>query len=293
MKILLPVFFIVSFFTSVFLTGCSTTSSDYGIVSLRGIVMDTTVSPNIRIQGAYVSMVQSGNTYTTTSDSTGTFVFENISSDDCELTISKYNYYKYNKTVTLSSDSVTLITVSLIPKSVYVFNNIILDEYFSSASYSAANFLTGLRVQDMLTDKDVQIRDTVLGTDTLIYLRSAILDNINTGKTTYFSNSLTQAYSKAQFDALSKFPTSDNILNPDRDFPNHEGMDKFFNYGVKGNVCAFFLLGRWLGNPTPRTYGLLYVDSVWYDASQKMRKMLVDIKINTKAVNDFNPNPTK
>jgi len=293
MKILLPVFIIVSFFASVFFTGCSTTSSDSGIVSLRGFVMDTTVSPNIRIQGAFVSMVQSGNTYTTTSDSTGSFVFENISSGDCDLSVSKYNYYKYNKTVTVTSDSVTLITVSLIPKSVYVFNNIILDEYFSSASYSAANFLTGLRVQDMLTDKDIQIRDTIFGVDTLIYLRSALLDNIYTGKTTYFSNSLVQTYSKAQFDTLSKFPTVDNTLNPYRDFPNQERMDKFFTYGVKGNVCAFYLLGRWLGDPTPRTYGLLYVDSVWYDASRNMRRMLVDIKINTKAANVFNPNPTK
>jgi len=269
------------------------TSSGEGSVSLWGTVLDTTVFPNTKIQGAYVTLTQSGTTLTTTTDSTGTFSFTEITAGDCEVSISKYNYYKFTKTYTVTSDSITVVTIPLVPKSVYVFNNIVLDEYLSSASYSAANFLTGQRVQDLQTDKDVQIRDSLVGTETLVYLRSAAMDGVNTGEETYFSNSLAQTYSKAEFDTLSKFPTIDNTLNPYRDFPFQEGMDKFFNYGVQRNVCAFYLLGRWLGDPAPRTYGLLYVDSVWYDGTQKIRKMLVHIKINTKALNEFNPNPTK
>jgi hypothetical protein len=293
MKILLPVFVIVSFFVSVFISGCTQTSSESGAYTLKGVVLDTTVTPSSVIQGALVTMMQSGNLYSTATDSTGVFKFENLSSGDYDLSISKYNYYKYNKIVTVSSDSVTNLRVSLVPKSIYVFNNIVLDEYLSSASYSAANFLTGQRVQDLLTNKDVQLRDTVVGPDTLIYLRSAFLDNINVGKATYFSNSLATQYTKAQFDTLSKFPTIDYALNPYRDFPNTEGMDKFFNNGVKHSICAFYLIGRWQGAAYPRTFGLLYVDSVWYDASQSIRKILVDIKINTNAANEFNPNPSK
>jgi len=179
------------------------------------------------------------------------------------------------------------------PKSVYVFNNIVLEEYFSSASSSAVNLLTGLRVQETSNDKDAQIRDTIVGPDTLIYLRSAALDMINIGNPTYFSNSILRPYTKSEFDTLSKFPTIDNTLNPYRDFPFQEGMDRFFNLGRHQNVCAFYLIGRWPGSSSPRTYGLLYVDSVWFDNVAGVRKMLIDIKINTKSMNEFNPNPTK
>ncbi|MBI5402273.1 MAG: carboxypeptidase regulatory-like domain-containing protein [Ignavibacteriae bacterium] len=293
MKILLPVFIVFSLISSLMISGCSMTSSDTGTVTLKGVVMDTTVVPNTRIQGAVVLIVYSGTSYTTTTDSVGSFTFENISAGDWDVSVSKYNYYKYNKTITVSSDSVSIITISLLPKSVYVFNNIILDEYFSAASYSAANFLTGMRVQDLITDKDIQIRDSIVGPDTLIYLRSAFLDEINTGKATYFSNTLLPGYTKAYFDTLSKFPTIDNQLNPYRDFPNQNGIDYLLTLGSHKRICAFYLAGRWLGDPAPRTFGLMFIDSVWYDAASKIRKVLVDIKINTNAANEFNPNPSK
>lgn len=288
MKIFIPVLFIISISISFLTTGCYTTDSSSGNATLYGIVRDTTVIGYPKIIGATALLEQTGET--AVSDTAGIFTFTNLSVGTYTILVTKPGYYRYTANVEIvSEDTAKWIGVPLIYRNIYTFNNIILDEYLSTDSYSAANFLTGQRVQDNTSDKDVIFRDTLVGTETLFYIRSANMDVIVPGNETWFSRTLEQTFTKAQFDTLTKFPTADGTLS-ESDFPYHEGMDKFFNLGIQQNICAFYLKGRYQGSAY-RIYGLLYIDSVWYESN--IRKILVHIKINKMADNNFNPNSTK
>jgi hypothetical protein len=294
MKILIPVLFIISVLISLLTSGCNPSSSETGLLTLRGTVSDTNI-PGSKISGATALLEQTGQS--AISDSSGVFTFTNLSVTTYTIVVTKPGYYRYSTNIEITSDdTLKLIKVPLIFRNIFVFNNIVMDEYFSDASYSSANFLTGQAVQDNSTDKDVLFRDTLIGTDTRLYLRSASMDVINTGRATWFTNmlgqpGLPQPFTKEQFDTLTKYPSADGKLY-ESDFPYHEGIDNFLNLGGQHYICAFYLKGRYSGSGYP-TYGLLYIDSVWFDAGQNMRRILVDIKINKNGDNIFNPNYTK
>jgi hypothetical protein len=289
MKIFIPFLFIISVLISFVTTGCSPTSSDSGTITLYGIVTDSTASDSKRISGATALLEQTGET--TLSDSTGIFKFTELSSGTYTVLVTKPGYYRYTTSIEIASeDTIKWVTVPLIFRNIYTFDNIIMNEYLSGDSYSAANFFTGQRVQDNTTDKDIIFRDTLVGADTIFYIASANMDLINTGYETWFTNMLETTYSKTEFDTMTRFPTADWTLN-ESDFTHHEGIDRYLSLGDQNLICAFYLKGRYVGS-TYRIYGLMYIDSVWYDASN-IRKILVDIKINKMGVNNFNPSSLK
>lgn len=286
MKIFFPVLFIMSIFISLLITGCNPSSSDNGTATLKGIVFDTTKPSLPRISGATVFLEQTNQT--TLSDSNGLFMFTNLTSGVYSVYVSKSGFNKYSTTVLVEPDTVTWMSVPLINKNIYVFNGITMDEYFFSGSNSAADLLNGRTVSDDSPDKDIQLRDTIVGTSTLIWLKSADLP-----KGTYFSNTFPQTYTKSQFDTLSKYYTEDGYINPYRDFPNVNGMDRFLDYqNYQHNVCAFYLAGRYNGS-IPRVYGLMFIDSLWYDTGMNAIRVRIDIKINASENNDFNLSPKK
>jgi hypothetical protein len=289
MKIFIPVLFIISVLISLLTSGCNPSSSDNGIITLKGIVSDTNI-PGSKISGATALLEQTGQS--AISDSSGIFTFTNLSVSTYTILVTKPGYIRYTTNIEISSgDTLRWVNIPLIFGNIFVFNNIVMDEYFSGASYSAGNFLTGQAVQDNSIDKDVLFRDTLNGTDTQLYIRSGNMDLINTGYETWFSDILGNTFTKEQFDTLNKYPTADYTLN-ESDFPHHEGIDRYLALGGHHRICAFYLRGRKPGNVYP-TFGLLYIDSVWFDAAQNMRRILVDIKINKFGKNIFNPNITK
>jgi hypothetical protein len=284
----------MSIFISLFYSGCSTTSSEGSTASLKGIVFDTTNPSLPKIPGATIYLEQTN--ATTTSDTAGFFIFTSLTSGLYNVDVTKPGYNKLSTTVYVIADTVTWITAPMTFKNVYIFNGIVMDEYFSNTSSSAADFLNGRTVADNTTEKDIQIRDTIVGTDTLLWLRAANLDSPPfQGYSVFFSNVFGQTYTKAQFDTLSKYNTQDGNIYPYRDFPNVNGIDRFIDYhNYQNNVYAFSLEGRYLNNNTiPRVYGLMFIDSVWYDYGMNARRIRVDIKINTGQQNYFNFNKKK
>jgi hypothetical protein len=286
MKIYLSFLFIITI--SLLYPGCSTTNSDSGNASLKGYVFDTTNSSLPKIVGATIYLQQIN--ATTASDTGGYFIFTNLASGLYNVEVTKPGYNRFSTTVFVNADTATWMTAPLTYKNVYIFDGIVLDEHFASTSNSAANFLIGRTVPDNTTEKDIQLRDTIIGADTLLWVRSSSLDPDFTGYSVFFSNMFGQTYTKTQFDTLSRYNTQDGIIYPYRDFPNINGIDRFINYhSYENNVCAFSMEGRYLSNNTiPRVYGLMYINSVWYDYGINAIRIRVDIKINTGQENYFN-----
>lgn len=289
MKFFLPVSFVLVVIFSIFTTGCSPTSSDSGTAILKGLVIDTSIPSQPRIPGATVFLDQV-NITTTTNDS-GIFIISNLTGGIYNITVSKTGYISYNSTIEIISDDTTRwITIPLLTNNIFAFRNIDLEMDWAGYFYRSGG-IGGYRVPDNSTDKDVQVRDTIVGTDTLVFLRSADLDLINNGYQTWFSNRYALDYTQSQFDTLSAYRTEDGLMRPeDRDYPNHEGLESFINvYNYSHSVWFFYLRERWQGSPTPRTFGALYIDSAWYDAGRDRRGIRVDIKINMNGTYNFYP----
>jgi len=291
MKFILPVLFIISISISVLMNGCnSTSSSDGGTAILFGQVYDTTQTTLILISGATV-VLNEANLTTFTNDS-GIFRFDNLGSGEYTCTVSKSGYVPYTSKVVVEPDDTTTVYISMIFKNIFVYKSLILDRY------NAANLLSGLVVDDNNSrNKDIQIRDSVVGADTLIFIRSAGLDSIYGGPggySTYFSYNFAGTYTNIEFDSLAKYNTPDGFINPYRDFPVQFGVDGLINQNNTNSktVRAFYLAGRY-NSIAPRVYGLLFIDSAWYDASLGLRRIRVNAKINVKEQNMFNPNLKK
>jgi|WetSurMetagenome_2_1015567.scaffolds.fasta_scaffold02427_6 hypothetical protein len=294
MKIHTQVLFLFLVIISLIASGCSLTGSDTGLATLIGIVKDSTsVPPQQKVIGATALVEQTGQT--AISDASGTFTFTNLAVGAYTILVTKPGYIRYYASFEIiEGDTLKSLNVPLIFGNVFVYDNIILDEYFSDDSYSAADFLTGISVQNNNTNKDVLFRDTLPnGVDTQVYLSSAHLDVNYPGKETWFTAMMKNGtkYEKYNFDTLTKYPTTDGSLSIN-DFPFREGIDRFLNLGLQKYICAFYLRGRNVSSSYP-TYGVMFIDSVWFDQGLNMRRMLVDIKINKYGNNIFNPNSTK
>jgi hypothetical protein len=279
MKFFFPVSLAVSIIFSFIAIGCNPSSSDNGKATLRGIVVDTSIPSRPIVPGARVFLEQINDT--TQSDSAGIFTFTNLTGGVYAVYVSKPGYTNFSTTVEVLADTTTLLTTPLLNKNIYAFNDIVIN------LNSAGNFRNGYSVPDDSRDKDIQLRDTVTGTGTLVYIRSADQDLINQGYQTWFSNRYVSNYTHFQFDTISEYRTIDGIRRPDNgDFPNHNGLDSLIDVNSNQHpVWFFYLKGR---NLTPRVFGVMYLDSAWYDAGLDLRVVRFDIRINANDKYDFN-----
>jgi hypothetical protein len=276
MKFFLPVFFIILILFSFITSGCNPSSSDSGTAILRGLVVDTTNAS--RVRGATVFLEQL-NLSTATNDS-GIFILTNLAAGTYKLTVSKSGYISYTTSVDIAADDTNKwVTIPLVTNSIYASNIIEMDINTAGCFYRV-NGVTGFSVPDNSLEKDVQIRDTIVGSDTLIYLRSGDQDFNFLGYQTWFSNRYVLDLTKSQFDTLSAYWTEDGLKRPeDRDFPNHNGLEYYINVNdFHNSVWYFYLRGRWPGEPAKRTYGVMFINSAWNEAG--LRKIRVYIKIN-------------
>lgn len=282
MKLFFPVLLFILIISSFLYTGCSPTSSDSGVAILKGIVKDSNTQGVI--SGATVFLDQVN--VTTTTNDAGYFAFANLSGGSYNLTVTKPGYNKFTTVVEILADDTNhWVNVPLIQKRIYSFNDIVLDiGNAGKFTYPAGS------VPDISLDKDVQIRDTLVGIDNLLYLRSADMDLINPGYQTWFSNRSYLGYTQINFDTLSEYKTEDGIQRPDdRDYPNHNGLEYFIdgnNFQNQKAVWFFYLKGR----QTPgslKTFGAMYLDSAWFDAVNNIYKVRVDIKINMDGLYKF------
>ncbi len=287
MKFFLPVVLFLTIVTSIFYTGCSPTSSDGGSAILRGIVLDTSMPGQPKINSVTV-LLQPVNMTTTTNDS-GMFIFTNLAAGTYTLTLTKTGYYNKNITVEIIADDTTkVVTIPFLSKKIYYVRDRILDVTV------AGKFLDGSVVANTSADKDAQTIDTLVGTDNLIFLGSADIMT-PAGFQTWFSNRNYIGCTQEQFDTLSAYYTEDGLQRPeDRDFPNHLGLDNLIDVNNYQNAVWFFYLrGRKNAGLTPTVFGAMYLDSAWYDAGLDRRRIRVDIKINADGKYNFNPNLVK
>lgn len=172
--------------------------------------------------------------------------------------------------------------------SILVFNNIIVDEYFNSTSFSGVDLLAGGRVQESDDlHKDIQMRDSG-GTSANFYFRSGDMALLDAGFLTKFTP-VAYNYTQYQFDTLSKFPYFSNPVDPIVDFTSNETA--YFNMPITNpqRVYGFYLRGRFNGgfNSGKKVYGMMYIDSIYQTGGTY--KVRIDVKINKAELNQFNP----
>jgi hypothetical protein len=168
----------------------------------------------------------------------------------------------------------------MVPTYVIYFNDIHLQQFSDINSLSSVNLQEGYATNQRNTNRDIDFRDSVL--------LSADLSSVFPGYETVFSYEFPHDYTRRQFDTLSMYDVGNRPIDPYTDFPK-KSSDIFTIPLLKHPVYAFYLKGRYNG-VDPRIYGLLRIDSVYFDANY-YKHIIINVKINTKGNNWFNPNP--
>lgn len=287
MKYLFPILFAFAIIISLTYLGCSPTSSDSSVAKLKGIVKDTSLPGQPRVSGATVYLDQVD--LTTSTNDSGYFEFSDLPGGGYNMSVTKPGYVSYTEMISILADDTNIwVTVPLIFKKIYFANDLVLDINNSARLNNPIG-----NVPNSSPEKDIVIADTLIGTDILAYIRSGDMDIVTPGFQTWFSGVQCEGYTQSQFDTLSAYRTEDGLMMPEtRDFPNHEGIDRFIDVNnYQHAVWFFYLRGRGVGSSA--IYGALYLDSAWYDSGSNTRKIRVDIKINASGKYIFDLNLKK
>ena len=185
---------------------------------------------------------------------------------------------------TSSPDTLTADTT--IDSNVLEFYNRVIHEYFDDFSQSAMNLLTGVVVNELNTDKDIQMRDSS-GMRVNYFLRSGDLAIRIPGKETDFGQFI--AYdnvSLSEFDTLSKITNLGTTLTPSdfyRTSTEEYSNPKYIKAGFTQNtVYSFYLKEK---SPVTPIYGMIRLRSAYIQGNEF--NLAVDVKINTAGQNQF------
>ncbi|HEY3251937.1 MAG TPA: hypothetical protein VGK25_12570 [Ignavibacteria bacterium] len=168
------------------------------------------------------------------------------------------------------------------------YNNLIISERtipFDSA-LSGVDLYNGTIVLDGSPIKDANLVDSIAFNDSAFYFRSGDLSDIPVpGYQTRFAKIfLYSNISQNQFDTIKVMPDSDSLLT-ESDF-NLDATEGFRSPQLTKPVYGFYLAGKYNNHVTTnRVFGLLYVDSTWYEPSGF--KLRFDVKINKAGNNSF------
>lgn len=282
------VFLIIS--TLALVNGCynSSTAPDYPDGYIEGYVYDyTTAGP---LAGVTVSTIPP--TQTVITDSSGTFfitVRSASTSTNMDIVCSKTGYSTFRwRIVVPAGDTLKInIPMVLLNNDVFIRNNLVISEYHNTSSNSGLNLYDLVAVNDNGPYNDALLRDSAGSRTNFRFLSGEIYPS-NIWKTRF--SQLLGPYSQYDFDTLSRYDVGNRQIDPDIDFPFT--FTDVFDVGLnRGATFAYYLKGRYdyvVGSK--RVYGLLRVDSVWYDASTAEYKVMIDLKVNRAEQNNFVPN---
>ncbi|MGB9695706.1 MAG: carboxypeptidase-like regulatory domain-containing protein [Ignavibacteria bacterium] len=271
---LLLTFILISF--AGFRSGCIS-NSNYGDAIISGVVLDSNDINVTPIRGARVKVFPLNTEVYT--DSAGYFVIYVPNEATYTLNFSFYGHFPVTKKIPVKITDSLSIRVTLVPTYVISFNNLHIEHFYNINSLSSVNLREGYAAYENNIYKDISFRDSVFLSSDLV---------VPPGYETAFSPEFPYSYTKTQFDTLSMYDVGGRPIDPNIDFPN-KSTEVFTVPLSKHPVYAFYLKGRYNGTE-PRIYGLLHIDSVYYDGNY-YRHAIISVKINTKGNNWFNPNP--
>ncbi|MFI5211414.1 MAG: hypothetical protein ACHQIH_00905, partial [Ignavibacteria bacterium] len=167
---------------------------------------------------------------------------------------------------------------------VAIFNDLVISERtipFDSA-LSGVDLNRGRIVLDGDFIKDANLVDSISLGDSSFYFRSGDLSDIPVpGYQARFSL-ISLISSQSIFDTMKVIPDSDTTLS-ENDFT----MDNTLSFRaplVFTSTYGFYLKGKFDNNVTPyRVFGIIYLDSSYYDATGF--KLKFDVKINKSGLN--------
>lgn len=259
-----------------FRSGCLTNNGP-GYAVISGVVLDSNDINVTPIRGAKVSVYPlNTNIYT---DSAGYFVIYAPNEATYTLKFSSYGHFPVTRKLAVKITDSLAIRVTLVPTYVVSFNNIHVEHFYNPNSLSSVNLREGYTASESNIYKDISFRDSVFLSADLVAFP---------GYETVLSPEFPHNYTKAQFDTLSTYDVGGRPIDPNIDFPN-KSTEVFTVPLSKHLVYAFYLKGRYNG-VDPRIYGLLRIDSVYFDGNY-YKHAIISVKINTKENNWFNPNP--
>lgn len=276
--------------TLVIINGCynSSTAPDYPDGYIDGYIYDyATAKP---LAGVTVSTIPP--TQTLITDSTGTFfitVRSASTSSNLDIVCSKTGYTTFRwRIVVPAGDTLKInIPLELVNNAVFIRSDIIVSEYRNANSNSGLNLYDLVTVKDNGFYNDAVLRDSAGSRTNFRFLSGEIYPS-NIWKTRF--SPLLGLYSQYDFDTLSRYDVGNRQIDPDIDFP-FTSTD-VFDVGLNtGATFAYYLKGRYdyvVGSK--RIYGLLRIDSVWYDNSSAEYKVMIDLKVNRAEQNNFIPN---
>jgi len=274
--------------TSVFYSGCGTTSSDNGSAVLKGVVRDSVSGKGI----AYANIVITSTSFSRNigTDSTGYFICQDLETDTYNLTIRANGYYPKITSYLVPADDTLFTNINLLFTNIYLYPSLDCEEYITPESSCALALDQGTYLPATNLSKDIQLMDTaIISGDTTIsvFFESSDLDLLNPGKETKLSPLFASLYTQNQFDSLFSYPGFSNNL--DACYPNKK--TDIININSIGYVYAFYLKGKSNGFLKP-IFGLMRISNVGI-RTWGTRFVTVSLKINKNGENSFNPNPQK
>jgi hypothetical protein len=258
---------------------------DYPPGIVYGIVYDS--STHLPLDSAYVISIPSGNACYT--DTGGRYRITNIqmpsSGLNATIIATKKNYDSDTSSIWLiSNDSISVRLVLAPNHGIYSKDNLVLQQYSNQQSNSSLDLVQFVVVPGQADFRDLDLRDS-MGLGQRFQLKSANNDPIHFSLDTKFAGSLGN-FSKYDFDTLQMIY---GLGGPIFDSYFQYSQTQFFSNPLTENsVYPFYLSGRYNINPAlSKIYGLLYINSIWYDAGSNTTYVRIDIKENRNGENIF------
>lgn len=270
--------------------GCEAQQASYFDTGFGGTIIDSSTKRGI--QGVSITVDQLK--YSTVTDSNGFFYIGKIgvpsSAGNYGVACTKTGYKPVSFHVVLrAGDTTRRVNFAMyneISNTVFTANNLVVSEYFNKKSLSMLNLYSLFVTDDSIWyDMDAVLLDSNKTRSNFTFHAGGYAQP-TTGWDTRFTT-LLGYYSQYDFDTLSRIDVGPRAINPNTDFPTQ--ITQSFNAPLtQSPVYGFYLLGRYDYNPYyPRVYGLLRIDSFYFDNASNSYKAVVDVKINRNEQNYF------
>jgi len=272
------------------IAGCNVNQASYEQTAVGGTITDS--STGRPVEG--VKIILEPTYQVAYTDSNGFYYIDSI---NCGSSAGNYfvNFEKtgYDSmrlfTILYAGDTTKRVNWSLLNSNSQVFKryNITLSENIDNNSFSNLNAFDMLAVDgnvwnviDMTFLDSAKVRNR-------FYLTHGGYSYPITGIASYFTQRLYSSLTQQQFDTLSKIDVGNRPINPDADFP-YERTNSYKTAGFSNEVYGFYLEGRKLLGYQFNVYGLIRINNFYFDNSDNLYKIVLDVKVNRFGENYFN-----
>ncbi len=273
-----------------YIFGCNNQQASYEDTAIGGTVIDSSSKKPIAGVSVSLDMLKSS----VLTDSNGFYYISNIhvptSAGNFNITFSKPGYNTVTAFSVLYAGDTTkrlnLAMYSPTTSSVFIANDLVVSEYVNKWSNGILNLYHLFVTNDSIWyDNDAVLLDSAGSNSNFAFYAGGYAQPVS-GWNTRFTN-LLGYYSQYEFDTLSRINVGPRSIDPASDFPTQ--MTLTFNAPLtQSPVYGFYLVGRYnYAVGYPRVYGLLRIESFYFDNAANTFKAVVDVKINRNEQNYF------